>query len=323
MSTLTSVIIPTFNRPKQLARLLDSVEKQTLAPDDFEVIVVDDGSSEDYSELANHGWMFCLRYVKQPNAGEAVARNLGVTMATSGFIVFLDDDMVVVPEYLEALHSEHCDHPSALLLGTMLVPKQPDGTVFQQVTSASIEPGSPGPVPFTAMAAGVLSLNRDLYQELGGMQPIPDPERGGWMDLAFAYRAYQAGHQFRRCAQAIAYHHDYTIATREAGARRMYKISALAPSTFAQVPGLKPHVAMFRDKEPVDWPTDPPQLMFRKLARTLLSSGPSLEMLEWLAGYLEGRYPDPRFLGPLYRWIMGAYIFRGYRDGLRDLSQQV
>jgi glycosyltransferase involved in cell wall biosynthesis len=317
-----SVIIPTYNRPDQLARLLESLATQSLGVEAYEVIVVDDGSTTSYAPVVERPWPFRLRFLSQENAGEAVARNLGVSLAEGEFIVFLDDDMVVIPEYLEALYLEHLEHPTALLLGTMLVPEQADGTVFQRTSAMNSAPGPAGIVPFTSVAAGVLSLGRDVYQSLGGMQPFSDRKRGGWMDLAFAYHANMAGHEFRRCARAIAYHHDYTVASRQAGAQRMYRVSTLAPSMFSQMPGLKPHVDMFRDKGPVDLQFDPPRLVARKMARSVLSSSLSLRSMEALCGVLEVHYPNPDLLTPLYRWIMGAYIYRGYRRGLKELNGQ-
>ena len=85
-----SVIIPTFNRSRWLIRALRSVLKQTFR--DYEVIVVDDGSSDDtYQALTSY--MPMIRYVHQEvNRGVSAARNSGIRRAAAPWIAFLDSD---------------------------------------------------------------------------------------------------------------------------------------------------------------------------------------------------------------------------------------
>ncbi|WP_338274717.1 glycosyltransferase family 2 protein [Corallococcus caeni] len=86
---LFSVVIPTFNRAALLEETLASVFAQTLT--DFEVIVVDDGSTDGTGELlARYGTR--VRVFHQRNAGQGVARNLGIREARGDYVVFLDSD---------------------------------------------------------------------------------------------------------------------------------------------------------------------------------------------------------------------------------------
>jgi len=94
---LISVIIPTYNRAPFLREALDSVFAQTEK--DFELIVVDDGSTDATRELAaEYGER--LRYFFQPNAGASAARNLGLQNARGRFIAFLDSDDLWQPKKL-------------------------------------------------------------------------------------------------------------------------------------------------------------------------------------------------------------------------------
>lgn len=96
-----SVIIPTYNRAKLLTRALASVREQTLKP--HEVIVVDDGSQDDTSEVIDAlaiDWPE-LKYVRQKNAGPGAARNNGIDIANSEYIAFLDSDDQWYPNNLE------------------------------------------------------------------------------------------------------------------------------------------------------------------------------------------------------------------------------
>ncbi len=95
-----SVIIPTYNRAHVICEALDSVLAQTY--EDFEVIIVDDGSTDDTAEkIEPYLSDGRVRYVKQENAGVSAARNFGVSLATAKVISFIDSDDLWKPEKLE------------------------------------------------------------------------------------------------------------------------------------------------------------------------------------------------------------------------------
>ena len=99
--TVFSVIIPVYNAEAYIEQTLDSVFAQSCR--DFEVIVVDDGSTDrtaDRVKAFSH--QPALRYVHQTNAGPAAARNTGLALAEGQFIAFLDSDDLWRPQKLEA-----------------------------------------------------------------------------------------------------------------------------------------------------------------------------------------------------------------------------
>src|SRR3954462_14546633 len=93
---MVSVVIPTWNRSPLLKRCLEALERQTLSSGRYEVVVVDDGSTDDTSAvargLAEHleGW----KSVQIPHAGMVAARAAGVAASSGELVVFLDDDAV-------------------------------------------------------------------------------------------------------------------------------------------------------------------------------------------------------------------------------------
>jgi glycosyltransferase involved in cell wall biosynthesis len=89
MSDRVSAVIPTYNRSRMVCRAIDSALAQTHP--DVEVIVIDDGSTDDTAErLAAYGER--IRVIRQPNAGVCAARNAGMALASGEFIAFLDSD---------------------------------------------------------------------------------------------------------------------------------------------------------------------------------------------------------------------------------------
>ena len=83
---LVSVVIPTYNRAHLLKDAIQSVLVQTFT--DFEIIIVDDGSTDDTRELINSFDDPRIRYVKQENAGVSAARNRAMELATGELIAF-------------------------------------------------------------------------------------------------------------------------------------------------------------------------------------------------------------------------------------------
>jgi glycosyltransferase involved in cell wall biosynthesis len=115
---LFSVVIPTYNRLSLLQRTLGSVRRQSHA--DFEIIVVDDGSTDATREwLASHGGD--LRVFKQPNRGPGAARNVGAREARGDYVAFLDSDDLWFPWTLDVFARAIQEHKSPHILGGTFV----------------------------------------------------------------------------------------------------------------------------------------------------------------------------------------------------------
>ncbi|RYZ08854.1 MAG: glycosyltransferase [Myxococcales bacterium] len=99
---LCSVVIPTHNRAKLVARAIRSVQAQTYTA--WELIVVDDASTDDTAQAVEPLLSERIRYLRQPrNAGAAAARNAGARAARGRYITFLDSDDEGLPTWLEQL----------------------------------------------------------------------------------------------------------------------------------------------------------------------------------------------------------------------------
>jgi len=96
---LVSVVIPTFNRRKYICDAIDSVLNQSFR--DFEIIVVDDGSTDGSGEVIEQKYGDAVRYVYQQNQGRSAARNAAMQLARGRYIAFLDSDDAWKPEKLE------------------------------------------------------------------------------------------------------------------------------------------------------------------------------------------------------------------------------
>jgi glycosyltransferase involved in cell wall biosynthesis len=107
-SPTVSVIIATYNRANLLPHTVASVLRQNYQ--DFELIVVDDGSTDD-TEKVLEPYASRLRYVFQENQGPSAARNLGVRQARAQWIAIQDSDDLCAPNHLETLYGYIKSHP--------------------------------------------------------------------------------------------------------------------------------------------------------------------------------------------------------------------
>jgi glycosyltransferase involved in cell wall biosynthesis len=96
---ITSVIIPTFNRENIIPRAINSVLSQTYK--NFEILIVDDGSSDNTEFVIKSLREPRIQYIKQKNSGQAAARNTGINHSIGKYIAFLDDDDYWFPNKLE------------------------------------------------------------------------------------------------------------------------------------------------------------------------------------------------------------------------------
>jgi len=104
---MISIIIPTYNHAKELDYCLNSIRNQTYQ--DFEIIVVDDGSIDSPEDVVKHHSN--LQFIKQPNLGAQVARNKGFELARGEEVIFVDADVVMGRKCLAKMHLILKDSP--------------------------------------------------------------------------------------------------------------------------------------------------------------------------------------------------------------------
>lgn len=118
MKTLISVIVPCYNQGEYLSDALDSLIRQTYPT--WEAIVVNDGSSDNTEEVAL-SYVHKdprIQYVRQENKGLSAARNLGISKASGEFILPLDSDDMLAPEFMERCLDEFTRYPQSTLVYT-------------------------------------------------------------------------------------------------------------------------------------------------------------------------------------------------------------
>lgn len=162
-----SVIIPTFNRPDRLERCLSALARQTWT--DFEIIVVDDGSTEPVAPVCEEfgGLVRCIR---QENSGPARARNAGAEAARGTIIAFTDDDCRPRPDWLSRLIDAHAGRDDRMVGGLVVngLPRNRYASASQALCDFLYDwfGAEQGDMPF--FTSNNIALSRSAFFDLGG-----------------------------------------------------------------------------------------------------------------------------------------------------------
>ncbi len=150
---VVSIILPAYNQATHLGQAIASVLAQTYT--DWELIVVDDGSTDGTGAVARSFTDPRVRYFYQANQERSRARNFGIQQATGEFIAFLDDDDFWLPPYLEKQVAHLRAHPAAGLSHTWSYDTDPAGRMVRVSGQ-----GVPGAATSEAFLAALLINNR-------------------------------------------------------------------------------------------------------------------------------------------------------------------
>ncbi len=225
--TTVSVVIPTYNRADVLMRTLEALARQTVLTagshrtaetGPFEVIVVDDGSTDATAELCEavgEEFPAPFRYFSQPNRKQGAARNLGCRHAQGDLLLFLGDDIIPTEVFLEEhLESHRSRNRCAVVIGYTRWSMELEVTRFMkhigemgwQFGYSLIE--DPEDVPFNFLYTSNVSLSREFFESAGGFDE--DFREYGWEDIELSLRLKKLGMRLVYNARALAHHHHPT-----------------------------------------------------------------------------------------------------------------
>ncbi len=217
-----SVVIPSFNRRQTLERVLDAYEHQTSEAPPFEVVVVDDGSTDGTAELlaSRQSSRYRLRHVVQDNGGPALARNRGLELASGELILFTGDDVEPAPDLLAEHARAHQERgaPTAIVLGltrwhpdaeATATMRHIDGLGAQQFSYRFMKDGCE--YDFRHFYTSNVSLRRALLDREPNHFATDFPA-AAFEDAELAYRLSLHGGRIVYHAAAEAYHHHHYTA---------------------------------------------------------------------------------------------------------------
>jgi len=304
-----AVIIPTHKRPEMLRNLLKSLSTQRGAV--FEVVVVNDGSGGDLGALQIEFSDISLKVVDLPESrGRAFARNEGVRNSRGPLLVFVDDDMTVVEDFVAA-HLAAAAGPRTVVIGDLQSPpayrSHPLARYIERQGVRKL--GSCDRIPAKCVRTGNLAVPRELFNEIGMFDETIS--RYG-EDLDLGVRLVEADAHLVYEPRALSFHHhppdieDMISKMQEFG---RYTV----PHLVTQHPSLA-RVLRIDLAEPVRLLRERPVLSAKKTALRLALTPPfyRVALLAYRCRWLG------RALFPVIDYIRAYNYIRAYRQARAD-----
>lgn len=213
-----SLVVPTFERRARILALLEALDRQTLPPSRFEVVVSIDGSNDGTREaIEKLRPPFALQALWQTRRGRAAALNAGIARATGDLLVLLDDDMEPLPSFLQAHQRAHAGQDRLGVMGAVPAVLNPTAGPAARYIAAKFNghllnlARPERPLELTDFYSGNFSIARSILSEVGGFDEAFDEY--GNEDLELSFRLASAGVRLIYNAEATArQHNDKTFA---------------------------------------------------------------------------------------------------------------
>ena len=200
-----SIIVPVYNRPDEVAKLLESLEAQTVK--NFEVVLIEDGSQmpcdevvEQFSDKLN------IRYISKPNTGRSDSRNIGMREAKGDVFLFFDSDCFLPPHYFEQLNKAMSEDsfdcfggPDATHDSFSNLQKAISYTMTSFLTTGGIRGGKRQMEKFMPRTFN-MGFKREVFEKVGGFNEMFGE------DIDLSLRVQEAGFRIVLLRDVFVYH---------------------------------------------------------------------------------------------------------------------
>lgn len=201
-----SIIIPVFNRPDEVDELLESLTRQTVR--DFEVVVVEDGSSIPCKDVVDrYASLLKVYYYSKPNSGPGQTRNYGAERSHGEYLIVLDSDCILPENYLAAIEAELNREPADAFGGPdrahdsfTPVQKAINYAMTSFFTTGGIRGGKKKLDKFYPRSFN-MGIRAEVYRALGGFSKMRFGE-----DIDFSIRIFKGGYSCRLFPEAWVWH---------------------------------------------------------------------------------------------------------------------
>lgn len=311
-----SIVIPTFQRPDSLQRLLLALGRQSIPPDCFEAIVAIDGIA-DASEgvLRQLQVPYSLRWTAGSRAGPGATRNRGVMLASGDVILFLDDDMMPTPSLLAEHLATHKDATDRVCLGRVRVLPEMNLSPWETYLNRRFEAhydkmDQSGYRPnFWDCLSGNVSLRRELFTRCEGFDPSFAVTRHE--DIELGYRLARQGARFIYQPRALSYHRFSK--TLDEGLRDAFNNGASAMRFAHHHPALAPRLIQARWRR---YPQGVRRLMRWTIAQPKQQTGYT-KLVAQVLRWTDRRFLSSEIMRPLCQLAYHLHFWQGVQEEAR------
>lgn len=207
MNLQFSIIVPVYNRPQEIDELLQSLTTQEFE-DDFEVVIIEDGSENSSEEIVkNYSSKLNIQYFYKDNSGAGASRNYGMHRASGNYFIVLDSDVIVPPQYLSevkrALENNYTDAfggPDAAHSKFTALQKAINYSMTSVLTTGGIRGKKKSVGKFQPRSFN-LGLSKIAFEKTEGFSKMKVGE-----DIDLTFRLWKNGFKTQLIAKAFVYH---------------------------------------------------------------------------------------------------------------------
>jgi glycosyltransferase involved in cell wall biosynthesis len=312
-----SIIIPTHNRLEKLRQTVEKLRSQDFPNEDYEIVVVDDGSDPPITFEKDFTVSPKVSIVRLEGEERSVARNTGGRQAMGELLIFVDDDISTEKDFVEAHWQAHQEFPEALAIGEILLPEDSQKTPFGRFRQRLEQTGIPRQRGLVAeknfcTAQNMSITKKNFFALKGFVEDMVSSE-----DQEFAMRHTAQGGQIIFLPEAMAIHRDNALDIRGYCRRNEWGSRLMLPF-YERYPDFSPNIDRERINGLTKWGKEPFQQSLRKSIKSLIAAKLSVAVLFKVADVLEKVAPHSSVLDKTYRLLLGAHIFRGYRAAMKQ-----
>ena len=202
-----SIIIPVYNRPKEINELLESLTKQDFK-EDFEILIIEDGSSKRSDAIVDkYKNDLNVKYFLKENSGAGASRNFGMQNATGNYFIILDSDVIVPPQYfstvkntLEENYTDAFGGPDAAHHSFTALQKAINYSMTSFLTTGGIRGKKNGVGKFQLRSFN-LGISKKAFEVTKGFSKMKTGE-----DIDLTFRLWENGFDTQLITEAFVYH---------------------------------------------------------------------------------------------------------------------
>jgi glycosyltransferase involved in cell wall biosynthesis len=317
---IISVIVPTHNRADALEQTLLHLKQQSF-DQPWEVIVVNNNCSDNTDEVVNaqiKNFPVPLTLLHEKKPGASSTRNTGVNAAKGKYLVFIDNDILTAPDFLQRHFSDLEKYKGCWFVGNVHNLPEQEKTHFGKFKKSLETPAGDTLTEISGITGQTTSMQREQFIQLGGFDENFHVASGE--DRELAMRAMKTGIKIYLDPSIVVLHNDWAGSSIKDYCKRQRTYTLTEPFFWQKYGNETPRLKMVKENLPPSFKQDGIRLFCWKITKGILGSKPGQGLVIWLCGISEKVFPKKFILWRLYKLAIAGAIYKGFNDGLAYFS---
>lgn len=315
-----SIIVPTHNRADALEKTLAHL-KQQVFDQPWEVIVVNNNCIDDTDEVVMRqakDFPVALTLIHQTKPGASAARNAGAAAAKGAYLIFMDNDILARPDFIQRHYDNLLKYPGCWFVGHVENLPEQQKTPFGKFRKSLDTSPSAGLTEITGITGQNTSMLREQFNMLNGFDENFHTASGE--DRELAIRAIKKGIRIYLDPAITVIHNDWAGSSIRDYCKRQRLYTQTEPFFWQKYGNETPRLKMVKENLPPLLKQDGLRLYCWKHTKAILGSRTGQAIIIKAAEITEKIFPRPFILWRLYRLAIAGAIYKGFNEGLALFS---